>query len=95
MPVDQNELSTENLSKIFKALSHPTRIRILRHLKKINECVCGEIVEIFPFSQSTISQHLKLLKDSGIVKGEINGPSTCYCIDHDIFNTFKKIVSDL
>lgn len=95
MPVKQNELSTEHLSKIFKALSHPTRIRILRHLKKINECVCGEIVEIFPFSQSTISQHLKLLKDSGIVKGEVNGPSTCYCIDHDIFNKFKKIVSDL
>ncbi len=95
MSVEQNELSTENLSKIFKALSHPTRIRILRHLKKINECVCGEIVEIFPFSQSTISQHLKLLKNSGIVKGEINGPSTCYCINHDIFNKFKKIVSDL
>ncbi len=95
MPTLQKESSTEELAKIFKALSHPTRIRILKHLKKINECVCGEIVEIFPFSQSTISQHLKHLRDSGLVKGEINGPSTCYCIDNEIFDRFKTIVSEL
>lgn len=95
MQNELNDLSIEELAKIFKALSHPTRIKILKHLKNINECVCGEIVDIFPFSQSTISQHLKHLRDSGIVKGEINGPSTCYCIDTVKLDKFKKIVSDL
>lgn len=91
----QNDLSTEELAKIFKALSHPTRIKIFQHLKKINECICGEIVEIFPFSQSTISQHLKHLKDSGLVTGEINGPSTCYCINPEVYEKFKQVICDL
>ncbi len=89
------KIETDVLAKIFKALGHPTRIKIVEHLIKINSCVCGEIVEIFPFSQSTISQHLKILKDSGIVHGEIEGPKTCYCIDFDVLNKFKKYVSDL
>jgi ArsR family transcriptional regulator, arsenate/arsenite/antimonite-responsive transcriptional repressor len=63
------QLDTDQLSKIFKALGHPTRIKIIEHLLMCNSCICGEIVDIFPFSQSTISQHLKLLKDSGIVFG--------------------------
>ena len=88
-------IETDELAKIFKAMGHPTRIKIVEHLIKINSCVCGEIVEIFPFSQSTISQHLKLLKDSGVVHGEIEGPKTCYCINFDVLNTFKRYVSDL
>ncbi len=86
---------TAALAGIFKALGHPTRIRIVEHLLKINSCVCGEIVNIFPFSQSTISQHLKLLKDSGLVKGEIEGPRTCYCVDSEVLKQFKKYVSEL
>lgn len=95
MLTDKNEICTETLAGIFKALSHPTRIKILNHLKEINECVCGEIVNIFPLSQSTISQHLKHLRASGLVKGEVNGPRTCYCIDTELLEKFKKTVSEL
>ncbi|MCP4022007.1 MAG: winged helix-turn-helix transcriptional regulator [Desulfobacteraceae bacterium] len=88
-------MDTDQLSKICKALGHPTRIKILEHLIKINSCVCGEIVDKFPFSQSTISQHLKLLKESGIVLGEVEGPKTCYCVDNAILDKFKAYVSNL
>lgn len=88
-------IDTETFAKIFKALGHPTRVKIVEHLIKINSCVCGEIVNIFPFSQSTISQHLKLLKESGIVRGEIEGPKTCYCVDFDVLNQLKNYVSNL
>lgn len=88
-------MKTEKISKIFKALGHPTRIKILEHLLKINSCVCGEIVTIFPYSQSTISQHLKILKESGIINGEVEGPKTCYCIDEHILDEFKKYVANL
>ncbi len=87
------ELMSDDLARICKALSHPTRVKILKHLKQINECICSEIVDIFPLSQSTISQHLKHLKDAGLVKGEVNGPRTCYCVDHAILEKFKQIVS--
>ena len=89
------EMGAEDLAKIFKALGHPTRIKIVEYLLKRNSCICGEIVNIFPFSQSTISQHLKLLKDSGIVFGEIEGPKTCYCVNHNVLNGFKAYVSNL
>ena len=89
------ELTPDDLANICKALSHPTRVKILQHLKQINECICGEIVDIFPLSQSTISQHLKHLRNSGLVKGAVNGPTTCYCIDHDILEKFKNYVSSL
>ena len=88
-------MDTDTFAKIFKALGHPTRVKIVEHLMKINSCVCGEIVNIFPFSQSTISQHLKLLKESGIVRGEIEGPKTCYCVDFDVLNQLKNYVSNL
>ena len=89
------QLDTDQLSKIFKALGHPTRIKIVEHLLRCNACICGEIVDIFPFSQSTISQHLKLLKDSGIVFGEIEGPKTCYCVDNAVLKEFQHYVSQL
>ncbi len=88
-------MNTEQLAKLFKALGHPTRIQIVEHLIDINTCACGEIVDIFPFSQSTISQHLKMLKDSGIVYGEIEGPKTNFCVDKSILKQFKQYVQDL
>ncbi len=88
-------MTTEELAKIFKALGHSTRIQIVEHLLHRNSCICGEIVGIFPFSQSTVSQHLKILKDSGIVSGEIEGPKTCYCVDDHILKEFKDYVSSL
>jgi len=69
------------LAKYAKALAHPARIAILQFLCKKQSCVCGDIVEELPLSQSTVSQHLKELKDAGLIKGEIEGAKVCYCID--------------
>ena len=88
-------MNTEQSAKIFKALGHPTRLKIVEHLIHIDTCVCGEIVDIFPFSQSTISQHLKLLKEAGIVCGEIEGPKTYFCVDKRILNEFKTWVRNM
>ena len=85
----------EKLAGIFKALAHPVRLEIIEHLKRVNCCICGEIVKILPLSQSTVSQHLKQLKKAGLVKGEIEGPRTCYCVDHDVLNRFKEAVAGL
>ena len=68
------------IARYAKALGHPARVAILRLLLKRQTCVCGDIVDELPLSQSTVSQHLKELKDAGLIKGEIEGKSTCYCI---------------
>lgn len=88
-------MENEQAAKIFKALGHPTRVRIVRHLIEIDTCVCGEIVGIFPYSQSTISQHLKILKQSGIVCGEVEGPKTYFCVDKSLLEQFKQFVKTL
>ncbi|MCG8689315.1 MAG: metalloregulator ArsR/SmtB family transcription factor [Desulfobacterales bacterium] len=88
-------MTTDQLAKIFKALGHPTRLKIVEHLISINTCVCGEIVDIFPYSQSTISQHLKHLKEAGIVCGEIDGPKTYFCVDKTILEKFKTYINNL
>jgi ArsR family transcriptional regulator, arsenate/arsenite/antimonite-responsive transcriptional repressor len=75
-------------AKFAKALSHPARIAILKVLIAKNACICGDIVMELPLSQSTVSQHLKELKSAGIIKGEIDGVKTCYCIDTE---KWKKI----
>ncbi|MCU0435719.1 MAG: metalloregulator ArsR/SmtB family transcription factor [Bacteroidia bacterium] len=69
------------LAQLTKALGHPARIAILELLIEKNACICGDLVEELPLSQSTVSQHLKALKEAGLVQGEIEGPRTCYCID--------------
>ena len=90
----------QELADFSKALSHPARIAILKVLAQKNECICGEIVEVLPLAQSTVSQHLKELKDAGLIKGEIEGAKVCYCIDekewkaaqvwiNQLFNTYK------
>lgn len=88
-------MTTEQLAKIFKALGHPTRVKIVKHLIDIDTCMCGEIVNIFPFSQSTISQHLKQLKESGIVCGEAKGTKTCFCVDKTVLEQFKAYINNL
>jgi len=74
------------LSKFAKAFAHPARIAIIQHLLKVNACVCGDLVDELPLSQSTVSQHLKELKKVGIIKGDIEGTSVCYCIDTKVWN---------
>lgn len=88
-------MEAEQFSKICKALGHPARVRIIEYLKKADQCICGEIVNLLPLAQSTVSQHLKILKDSGLVKGEIEGPRTCYCLDRVMMDLFKCKVNDL
>jgi DNA-binding transcriptional ArsR family regulator len=85
----------ESLALICKALSHPARIRIVEHLKAVDQCICGEIVEILPLAQSTVSQHLKILKAAGLVLGEIEGPRTCYCLDKRRLALFKQAVAKI
>ncbi len=74
--------SQNQLANWAKALGHPARIAIVQHLLNKPGCMCGDIVVEIPLAQSTISQHLKALKESGLIKGEIDGPKVCYCIDH-------------
>ena len=83
------------LAEFAKAFAHPARVAILQHLVKTNSCVCGDLVEVLPLSQSTVSQHLKELKRIGIIKGEIEGPRTCYCIDTEKWNAAKNALSEL
>lgn len=84
-----------DLAVITKALGHPARIAILQFLIKTKSCVCGDIVEELPLSQSTVSQHLSELKKAGLIKGNIDGPSVCYCIDEKAWEKAKKMVGDL
>ena len=87
---------TQNdLSVLTKALGHPARIAILQFLIKTKLCVCGDIVDELPLSQSTVSQHLKELKKAGLIKGDIDGPSVCYCIDEKAWNRAKKMIGEL
>ena len=79
----------QELSAFAKALAHPARIAILKVLALKNECICGEIVEILPLAQSTVSQHLKELKEAGLIEGAIDGPRSCYCINWKAFEKFS------
>ncbi|MEW6652429.1 MAG: metalloregulator ArsR/SmtB family transcription factor [Bacteroidota bacterium] len=79
--IEEFSQEESRLADIAKALSHPARVKILKILAEMDVCVCGEIVELLPLAQSTVSQHLKELKRAGLIKGEIEGPKTCYCIN--------------
>jgi ArsR family transcriptional regulator, arsenate/arsenite/antimonite-responsive transcriptional repressor len=76
----------QSIAAVAKALSHPARVAILRALAQRGTCICGEIVEVLPLAQSTVSQHLKELKESGLVTGEVEGTKSCYCIDWNVLN---------
>ena len=78
------------LAEIAKALSHPARIKILQILAEKNTCICGEIVDILPLSQATVSQHLKELKKVGLIKGQIEGPRVCYCINQSLLDEMSE-----
>ena len=82
-----------SLAKFAKALAHPARIAILKFLASRESCVCGSIVDEIPLSQSTVSQHLKELKDAGLIKGEIDGASVCYCINEKEWKAAQVAIS--
>jgi ArsR family transcriptional regulator len=83
------------LADLAKALAHPVRIKILKILNEQNVCMCGDIVDLLPLAQSTVSQHLKELKRVGLIKGNIDGPKICYCIDAKILNKAIKSFTTL
>ncbi len=85
----------EDLAKLGWALAHPARVRIVRLLLSRTSCMCGEIVEEMPLAQSTVSQHLKILKETGLVQGEIDGPRVCYCINKEALTKLKKLIASL
>jgi ArsR family transcriptional regulator, arsenate/arsenite/antimonite-responsive transcriptional repressor len=83
------------LQHFAKAMSHPARIAILKVLANKNECICGEIVEVLPLAQSTVSQHLKELKQAGIIDGTVDGPKSCYCINWKALEKFYVAFNSL
>lgn len=85
----------DELANLARALSHPARVAIVRHLAAAGTCVCGQIVEVMPLAQATVSQHLKVLKEAGFVQGEVDGPRTCYCVDPETMKRFQSLVASL
>jgi len=81
MDTEQNDTNFELLATTCKALSHPARLAILQTLALRGTCICGELVDVMPLSQATVSQHLKILKNAGLITGETDGQRSCYCIN--------------
>jgi DNA-binding transcriptional ArsR family regulator len=90
MNTEHDIKNTEHLALHFKALSHPARLRILHILAKRGTCICGEIVDMMPLSQATVSQHLKILKEAGLISGEVDGQKSCYCINGETISDLRK-----
>jgi DNA-binding transcriptional ArsR family regulator len=84
-----------SIASMAKALGHPARIAIVEYLLKVNECICGDIVNELPLAQATVSQHLKELKSAGIIKGNIEGNSICYCIDEKAIEKLQKYFGNI
>ena len=84
-----------DLAMLGKALGHPARIAILQFLIRQKACVCGAIVDELPLSQSTVSQHLSELKKARLIKGDIDGPAVCYCIDAKAWSRLKTVLNKL
>ncbi|UYQ92175.1 metalloregulator ArsR/SmtB family transcription factor [Chitinophaga horti] len=82
-----------DMAAMAKAIAHPARIAILQYLVKKNACVCGDLVEELGLAQATTSQHLKELKNAGIIQGNIEGVSVCYCIDPKVWNQYHSLFS--
>lgn len=85
----------EELAALARALSHPARVAIVRHLASTGSCICGQIVELLPLAQATVSQHLKVLKEAGFIQGEVDGPRTCYCVRPETVKRFQSLVASL
>ncbi|MCC5905690.1 MAG: winged helix-turn-helix transcriptional regulator [Balneolaceae bacterium] len=93
--VSINDSSIRRSAEIAKALGHPARIAILKILAERTTCFCGDITEILPLAQSTVSQHLKALKSAGLITGEVEGVRTCYCLNPDGIKELQSLLSEL
>ncbi|MFH1195798.1 MAG: metalloregulator ArsR/SmtB family transcription factor [bacterium] len=90
--IEEFTVEESELADIAKALSHPARLKILKILSQMDVCMCGEIVDLLPLAQATVSQHLKELKRVGFIKGTIEGPKMCYCIDTIAIQKYYGII---
>jgi ArsR family transcriptional regulator len=93
-PVEGPE-ADEELALLTKALGHPARVQIIRLLARRESCICGDIVDELPLAQSTVSQHLKVLKEAQLIRGEIDGPRVCYCLEPSTLRRLKALVGSL
>ncbi|MBE0424646.1 MAG: winged helix-turn-helix transcriptional regulator [Lutibacter sp.] len=94
MGVTKSEKFSEEqnqIANISKAFAHPARVAILQQLFKMDTCICGDLVAEIGLAQPTISQHLKELKNLGLIKGNVEGTSVCYCINKEVWETFKEL----
>jgi ArsR family transcriptional regulator len=80
----------QRLAKMLKALGNPVRFQIVEFLSRNQTCITNDIVQNTPLAQSTISQHLKVLREAGLIRGEVEGPATCYCLDPEGFSWLKQ-----
>ena len=83
------------LAAFCKALAHPARLTILKHVAKMGSCICNDIVDELPLAQPTISQHLRELKSLGLIKGSVEGASICYCIDKEVWDEYQMLFNEL
>ena len=90
-----SDASAARLAELAWAIAHPARVRIVRLLLSRQSCMCGEIVDELPLAQSTVSQHLKILKESGLIQGEIDGPKVCYCVNPERLKELKNSIAKL
>jgi ArsR family transcriptional regulator, arsenate/arsenite/antimonite-responsive transcriptional repressor len=84
----------ERLASWLKALAHPARLRLVDVLAARGTCICGEIVDVLPLAQATVSQHLKVLKDAGLLQGTIDGPRSCYCLDPAALRELRRTLDE-
>lgn len=89
------DATANEFARLAWSIAHPARVQIIRLLIGRETCVCGEIVEQLPLAQSTVSQHLKILKEAGLIQGEVDGPKVCYCINTDRLEELKALVAAL
>ena len=92
IPLQQSD---EDMVRMFRALGHPARLSIVRLLMERRQCVCGDLVDELPLAQATVSQHLKVLKEAGIVVGVVSGPATCYCLAPGALAALQGAVAEL
>jgi len=93
-PIEGDE-ADEELAMLAKAIGHPARVQILRLLIRKNACVCGDIVDELPLAQSTVSQHLKVLKEAKLIRGEVDGPRMDYCIEPRTLRRLKALIGGI
>jgi ArsR family transcriptional regulator len=94
-PIDPGRDPDDEIAELAKALGHPARVKILRFLLEREECVVGRIAGELPLAQSTVSQHLKVLREAGLIHGEVDGPRICYCADEARIERLRELLDGL